>query len=165
MRKTSIAIIVTITLAATGIGHGQQHRRPARRLMPAPDRAAESTLLHPSDLGYLGAFRLPGPSGGSNWEYSRYAMAYYREGDPGGPADGHPGSLFLIGHDHHQMISEISIPVPVISASKNPAPLNTAGTLQPFREITGGMFILIEQPFDIVAVGWCRRNLNFAADT
>jgi hypothetical protein len=112
---------------------------------PAPyapsSQAAE--LLQPDDLHYLGAFRLPGPSGGSNWEYSGYAMTFYPDGDPGGPDDGYPGSLYAIGHDHQQMVSEISIPEPVIGS---PESMNTATTLRPFTDITNGMFGYLEIP-------------------
>ena len=100
-------------------------------------------LVQPEDLEYLGAFRLPGPSGGSSWEYSGYAMTYYPEGDPGSD-DGFPGSLFAVGHDHQQMVSEISIPVPV--NSHNPDDLNTAATLQGFADIRGGLFGYMEIP-------------------
>lgn len=107
---------------------------------------AMAQRLQPEDLEYLGAFSLPEGSNGSDWSYSGYAMAYYPEGDPDGPADGFPGSLFAIGHDHHQYISEISIPVPIISPQKKVAELNTGGTLQTFHDITHGMFGELEIP-------------------
>jgi hypothetical protein len=103
-------------------------------------------LLYPEDLLYQGAIRLPGESGGSNWEYSGYAMTYFPEGDPQGPSDGYSGSLFALGHDHHQQISEISIPPPLISDAKDPNSLNVATTLQPFQDITQGMFGELEIP-------------------
>ena len=103
-------------------------------------------LVRPRDLGYQGAFRLPEGSGGSNWEYSGCAMTYYADGDPGGPDDGYPGSIFALGHDHHQMLSEIGIPAPVVSATKDPKDLNTAGTLQKFHDIRGGLFGPLEIP-------------------
>ena len=103
-------------------------------------------LIFPKDLVYMGAFRLPGCSNGSNWEYSGYAMAYYPNGDPNGPADGYPGSIFAIGHDHQQFVSEIDIPRPVISRTKNLSELNTARTLQGFRDIKGNMFGELEIP-------------------
>jgi hypothetical protein len=98
-------------------------------------------LVQPSDLEYLGAFRLPGASGGSSWEWSGGGLAYRPDGDPGGAGDGFPGSLFGIGHDWQNYVSEISIPAPVISAGKDPAQLNTAGTLQPFSDPRGGIAI------------------------
>jgi len=87
---------------------------------------------------------LPPSDDNSNWAYSGYAMTYFPGGDPEGAIDGFPGSLFAVGHDHQQMVSEISIPFPVVSA--NPASLNTAETLQPFANITDGMFGELEIP-------------------
>ncbi len=103
--------------------------------------AAWGGLVQPSDLEYLGAFRLPGASGGSSWEWSGGGLAYHPDGDPGGAGDGFPGSLFGIGHDWHNYVSEIKIPAPVISAGKNPAQLNSAGTLQPFANPRGSITI------------------------
>lgn len=65
-------------------------------------------------------------------------MTFYPGGDPAGPEDGYPGSLFGIGHDWDDFISEIDIPVPVVSASKNVSELHTAQTLQPFADVRGG---------------------------
>ena len=103
-------------------------------------------LIQPSDLVYMGAFRLPEASGGSNWEYSGYAMTYYPDGNSNRADDGYPGSIFAVGHDHHQQVSEISIPVSVVSPTKNLAELNTATTLQEFNDITGGIFGYLEIP-------------------
>jgi len=105
-----------------------------------PPVARTTKRIMPGDLVYQGAFRLPEGSNGSNWEYSGQAMTYFPDGDPQGPNDGCPGSLFAVGHDHHQMISEISIPKPIISKNKNLDELNTATTLQPFHDVTGGCF-------------------------
>ncbi len=106
----------------------------------------------PEDLVYLGAFRLPGPSNGSSWDYSGMAMTFYPYGDPEGAEDGFPGSLFASGHDHHQMVSEISIPEPVISPNKNPGDLNTARTLQPFTDIKAGLHGYLELP--VMGLAW-----------
>lgn len=105
-------------------------------------------LLQPSDLTYLGAFRLPADGAdGYNWQWSNWsaALTYYPDGDPDGD-DGFPGSLFGVGHDWNQYISEISIPVPVNSPAKNLEELNTAVTLQPFADIRNGMFAEMEMP-------------------
>lgn len=99
--------------------------------------------IQPGDLEYQGAFRLPDDPG---WEYSGYAMTYYPEGDPRGPDGGFPGSLFILGHDHHQRVSEINIPVPVLSPKKELKELTTARTLQGFKDITGGIFGYLEIP-------------------
>jgi len=116
-----------------------------------------SQLVNPADLKYLGAFRLPGASGGSSWQYSGYAAAYYPEGDPDS-SDDYPGSIFAVGHDHHQQVSEISIPTPVIS--DNFEDLNTATTLQEFSDITGGMFGELEIPRAGLAYLHAQGNQN-----
>jgi len=92
----------------------------------------------PEDFAYLGAFRLPEGDANSDWTFSGYGLTFYPGGDPQGPDDGFPGSLFGIGHDHHQLVSEVSIPAPVIT--RDPGALLRAETLQPFADITGGMF-------------------------
>jgi hypothetical protein len=66
-------------------------------------------------------------------------LAYCPDGDKDGPDDGYPGSLFGIGHDWNQHVSEVSIPKPVVSKDKNLEELNTAKTLQPFADIRGGL--------------------------
>lgn len=99
-----------------------------------------ASRLRPSDLVYRGAFRLPGESGGSSWEWSGDGLAYCADGDPGGAGDGYPGSLFGIGHDWQHYVSEVSIPAPVVSADKDPADLPRARTLQPFADVRGDLY-------------------------
>ncbi len=131
-----LAVLVGCGAAAippTDPGGGGQQPGPQP---PGPQPpGGETGLLQPSDLQYIGAFRLPGPSGGSDWTWSGDAMAYYPDGDADGPDDGFPGSIFGIGHDWHKMVSEISIPVPVVSPTKSLVELNTAETLQPFADV------------------------------
>ena len=151
-----VSIILTIAALLTGIlacTLGQSPPPPAapepvsspQRVTIAPTLVQSSAVpppsgdvLMPDNLEYLGAFSLPEASGGSNWEYSGQGLTYYPDGDPNGPDDGFPGSLFGFGHDHHVQVSEISIPAPVIS--KNLDDLNTAVTLQSFADISGGLF-------------------------
>lgn len=100
---------------------------------------SSAALIQPSDLEYRGAFRLPDWANFEiGWAWSGEALTCYPGGDPNGPSDGYPGSLFGAGHNWNQYISEISIPVPVISSHKNLADLNTASTLQGFQDIRGG---------------------------
>jgi len=111
----------------------------------ADDAAAEGTKasggrIQPRDLVYQGAFRLPDGPEEFAWLWSGQGLTYYPGGDSKGPDDGYPGSLFGIGHDWHQHVSEVSIPKPVVSKAKNLAELNTAGTLQPFADIRGKLF-------------------------
>ena len=91
--------------------------------LPIKDPLPLGKVIQPGDLTYLGAFRLPDGSGDSNWEYSGHGLAYDPNGDPSGPDDGTPGSLYGFGHDQQLLVSEIRIPVPVIS--KDLADLDT----------------------------------------
>ena len=109
-----------------------------------PSPSDPNAVIQPDELEYLGAFRLPSESGYSSWDYSGRGLTYYPDGDSNGGADGFPGSLFGVGHDQQQFVSEISIPVPVVS--KNLDELNTAETIQPFSDITRGMFGETEIP-------------------
>jgi len=110
--------------------------------------ATTTTRIQPADLQYLGAFRLPdAPEApdAERWDYGGQALAYYPDGDPGGDADGYPGSLFGTGHDVLNYVSEVSIPAP--SLSRNLDELNTAATIQGFHDVRGGLFDpLIELP-------------------
>jgi hypothetical protein len=136
--------VLLIVFAISGYN---MHRETDAATNVNPNQATKANrLIYPKDLVYKGAFRLPGGSNGSNWEYSGYAMAYYPEGDPNGAADGYSGSIFAIGHDHQQFVSEISIPGPVISRTKNLNELNTARTLQGFKNIRGSMFGNLDIP-------------------
>ncbi len=106
-----------------------------------PQTTSSAGSISPGDFSYQGAFRLPDVPGDCDWTYSCHSMTYYPDGDSGGSDDGYPGSIFASGNDSVcQHISEISIPKPVISASKNPEELNTASALQDFQDIRGDMF-------------------------
>lgn len=96
---------------------------------PAQDR------LTASDLVYLGAFAYP-PGTAGEWAYSGQALTCYPAGDPSGPPDGHPGSLFADGHDWDDMVGEISIPQPVVSNDFTTLP--EATVLTPLEDLTGG---------------------------
>ncbi len=107
-------------------------------LTGVPVQAQESERLQPEDLTYRGAFRLPDVVGQSvvdAWAWGGHAMAYFPDGDSYGPEDGFPGSIFATGHAWAHLVAEISIPVPVISPSKNLNDLNTAAQLQAFTDI------------------------------
>lgn len=107
------------------------------RELSAADR--ERLVLPDEDLVYEGAMKFSGASGESRWGYGPQALTYCPEGDPDGPSDGYPGSIFGSGHPWHNCVSEMSIAQPVISPAKNYADLNTGATLQPFADITGGL--------------------------
>lgn len=101
--------------------------------------------IHPNAMVYLGAFRLPEYED-LGWTYGGNALAYYPGGDPTGAADGYPGSLFGTGNEQQLFVSEISIPAPVISPTRNLAELPTATTLQPFTDVFAHLIGYIEQP-------------------
>lgn len=65
-------------------------------------------------------------------------MTYRSDGDSTGEPDGYPGSLYSVSRRADSLVSEFSIPAPVISANKDPSELPVATTLQPFTELTGG---------------------------
>lgn len=117
-----------------------------------PMSAMAGERINPgTDLIYKGAFKVDWKekSGGTKWAYAKSGMCFYPNGDPRGPADGYPGSLFSIGHPYQDKVSEFSIRVPVISATKNVNDLNTASTLQGFTDVTSGRLIDSEIPTDI----------------
>lgn len=94
---------------------------------------AQDHRLQPSDLIYKGAFTFPL---GDQWAYSGHALTFYPSGDPSGPGDGFPGSLYASGHTWDDLVGEISIPEPVISSNFNELP--AALMLKSLHDITGG---------------------------
>ena len=65
------------------------------------------TSIQPTDIQYLGAFRLPEGTNGTGWYYGGNALAYFPDGDPSGPGDGYPGSLFGTGNQAELYVSEV----------------------------------------------------------
>jgi hypothetical protein len=111
--------------------------------LAAPARA--TALFHPEDFRYLGAFRLPeyfsNPGGGGSEDQLSWCKgpeAYYPGGDPNGPADGFPGSLYGIGHGWWTQLYELAIPVPVVSDDLNDLPVAT----------------LLQDPHDVASSIW-----------
>jgi hypothetical protein len=142
-------IIIVATLTPTALPQTPTSIPPTPLASPTSEASVDvgtSQLIQLSDLVYLGAFRLPDGPPELGWEYGGAAMAYYPDGDPNGPSDGFPGSIFGTGHDWNQYVSEISIPNPIISPDKNVDDLNTAATLQDFQNIRGNLFGEFEIP-------------------
>ncbi len=124
-----------------------------------------SQLIQPEDLVYKGAFLTPEwVSDTEFWEYGGMAMTYYPLGDPDGPNDGYPGSIIGAGYDALQYFSEISIPEPVISPTKNINELNTAKTLQPFSDVTGGLFAPLLAEMPRVGVAYLPKQAGQTSD-
>lgn len=121
--------------------------RPVPLCVLAAVASSQSVLIQPDNFEYLGAFRLPGGEDRpQTFAYGGGAMTCNPDGDPGGSADGFPGSLFIMGHvrlpygelpDGNQ-IAEIAIPAPV--RSKNPEALSQASFIQPFQDAARGLF-------------------------
>ena len=109
-------------------------------------------VIRPTDLEYLGAFRLPGDDERpKTFAYGGNAMTFNPDGDPQGAADGFPGSLFIMGHDrmaygelpNGNQVAEISIPAP--SVSRDIETLNTAAFLQDFQDVAAGHFTDLDE--------------------
>jgi len=97
----------------------------------APAIELPKSGLQPQDLRHLGTIRVPAsPPAGQSWRssfsYGGTALAFNPKRN----------SLFLVGHDHQQMVAEVSIPNPV--RAEVVANLPTAEMLQPFADVTGG---------------------------
>ena len=113
---------------------------------------AGSQRVQPTDFEYLGAFRLPGGDDRpKTFAYGGNAMTFNPDGDPFGPNDGFPGSLFITGHDRMpygelpdgDQVAEVAIPVPV--RSKDLDQLNTATFVQDFGNAFQDMFTILEE--------------------
>jgi hypothetical protein len=73
-------------------------------------------------------------------------MTFNPDGEPAGPDDGFPGSLFITGHNRMpygelpdgNQVAEVSIPVPLIASSVDE--LNQAAFLQAFHDVAEGFF-------------------------
>jgi hypothetical protein len=113
-----IGMLVTIAFMLVDVG---------RHTTVAQGQPTSAPLVQQSNLAYKGAFRLPsGTFGGSSFGYGGTALAY----------NAAKGSLFLVGHDWHQMVAEVKIPQIINSTSLNN--LQTATVLQPFTNVTEG---------------------------
>jgi hypothetical protein len=139
----AVAFVVSLSFLSVAPAAPPPADSGSQKLLP--DESARR-LIQPGDLKYLGAFRLPDEPEDVGWTYSGTAMTYYPDGDPDGPDDGFPGSIFGLGHEWHQYVSEISIPVPVVSSKKDLSQLNTATTLQKFGNVRGELFGEYEMP-------------------
>jgi hypothetical protein len=111
-----------------------------------------SLRIQPTAFQYLGAFRLPGgDERPKTFAYGGNAMTFNPDGNPSGPNDGFPGSLFITGHDRlpygelpdGDQVAEITIPVPV--RSKDLGQLNTGTFIQDFRDAFHNMFTTLDE--------------------
>lgn len=98
--------------------------------------SALADRLLPSDLTYLGAFRVPAtdPYAGMGAVAAASSMTFRPDGDAGGAADGYPGSLLF---SNHGWVAEIKIPAPVKSSDINA--LNIAAEIRSINGVTGSV--------------------------
>lgn len=130
---------------------------PNKPVSAAPIR--QQTPMHPEMITpgnfiYLGGFRPEfGDGNAERFGLGGWAIAFRPDGDPDGPNDGYPGSLFLMGHRKQQMVAEINIPTPFVSPNKDINALPEAKMLQPFSDITKGLRAKLTngstEPFEI----------------
>jgi len=121
-------------------------------LQTGKHKAHSGRRIEPSAFKYLGAFRLPGGNiPPRTFAYGGNAMTFNPDGDPGGSADGFPGSLFIMGHDRQawgtlpdgNQVAEVKIPAPTIS--KNLKTLPQAAFIQGFHDVAFGHFSELEE--------------------
>lgn len=120
-----------------GLGDGSVDSKISRD--DSGDVAGTRSKLTNNNFEYLGSFRLPKEENGSVFAYGGWSMAFNPSGDPNGPDDGFPGSLYIVGHDYNQTVAEIAIPVPKDQKKLGQAALNVAKFLEPFTDISEGM--------------------------
>jgi O-glycosyl hydrolase len=101
-----------------------------------------TTLVQQGNLVYEGAFRVPagffrGPNL-TQWQFDRATFEYGGTSLAFNPAN---NSLFVVGHDQAQIVSEIAIP-PLVRATSVTG-LNTASLLQPFTDATDQRLSLV----------------------
>lgn len=106
---------------------------------------ADTELVLPSDLTYLGAFRLPdGGMRPDTFEYGGNAMTFSPDKGRNSDSNTLPGSLYISGHDQTEdvrdggKVAQISIPAPGLS--DHPSGLPEAAFIQDFSDVSGGFF-------------------------
>jgi len=167
MTKARVTLAAAVPLLLAGLACNlpitpqQPAGEPSATTPPSNPTAAAprppgNELIQPGDLVYEGVFRLPdlpGAEEGYDWRWGGSAMAYYPAGDPGGPGDGYPGSLFATGHDWNQWVAEISIPAPLAPTGGDLSALNTAAMLQPFHDVRGDLYTTRFEDWELPRAG------------
>lgn len=161
--KLILLSFVILSLACGGqatVWSSPSSKHPSSDMQAAPSQPInlgtlsgpqDADLVNPSDLVYLGAFRLPGEETPPlTFAYGGNAMTFNPDGDSAS-GDAYPGSLFIMGHDRQawgslpngNQVAEVSIPVPIIAT--DPDGLPAAGFLQDFADVTAGYFTGLEE--------------------
>lgn len=161
MKARWLVVVAFIVLLACNLGVP-----PVAEGTPAPPAPVEQTsaqavvptyppsgdVLTAADFEYLGAFRLPGgDERPRTFAYGGNAMTFNPDGDPGGEADGFPGTLFITGHERipygevpdGDQLAEVSIPAPILA--RNVEDLNTAEFVQDFTNLFENHFVELQE--------------------
>ncbi|MEZ6122035.1 MAG: hypothetical protein R3C49_02530 [Planctomycetaceae bacterium] len=178
VRAASISEIVAVPEAARSVDHLNDINVAAdlvtKEMLPKTrtdegirhSAPQHPQMLTPGNFLYLGAFRPPHyDANQKNFAYGGCGLAYRDNGDPDGPDDGFPGSLYLMGGAKDQLVAEITIPKPVISREKKMDDLTEAEVLQPLGDITGGiraqMSANVSEPFEIGGLHYTDARLHW----
>ena len=136
--SSSTATTVTSTNSSSGGGSTGSTTTSA-----TTSGTAGAVVLTAANLVFEGSFRVPeGDFGAPEWTgftYGGTALAF-------NPTN---SSLFVVGHDHHHLAAEIS--VPKIVDSNKLSDLATAKVLQPFADPTDGLLGTVDD--DTIKVG------------
>jgi hypothetical protein len=106
-------------------------------LWEAGDIPPENTI-NPDNIKYMGSFKLPQSSNGYPFGYGA-PIAYNPNGNSSAREIDYPGSLYFLEGNVNHVVSEISIPTPIISENKDESILNTAEIIRPFLKIDTGI--------------------------
>ncbi len=145
-------LVSVICLFLSGCGSGSSDGTSVAGGEAAGASPGSASQLQPTDLAYLGGFRLPaGEDRPETFAYGGNAMTFDPSGDPGGSGDGFPGSLFITGHDrmaygelpNGSQIAEVTIPAPVVAESVESLP--AAAFVQGFRDAALGLFTGLDE--------------------
>lgn len=144
--RVPILIVALILLLACTLGQTPPQTppesAPVSQTESNPQPLPAGNVIHPEDIEYLGAFRLPGGEDPpQTFAYGGNAMTF----------NPYNGTLFITGHDRiaygdlpdGDQLAEVSIPDPVIS--RNLEDLNTAEFVQVFADVTRGQFTELEE--------------------
>jgi hypothetical protein len=110
----------------------------------SPDGGADSALLQPSDLTYLGAFRLPQGASGNDPNGFSYSAGFTAGNVYYDSQRGNAPTLFISGYlsagyvSSTPSLAQVSIPELADPAQVGAAGLQTATLFQPFADPSGG---------------------------
>ncbi|MEP3478891.1 MAG: hypothetical protein ABJZ55_06565 [Fuerstiella sp.] len=137
LQSGSVARLDSLESRVTDVAElvGRAESTPVVQNSPRHD-----AMVTPGDFTYMGAFRLPHVADQkSRFAYGGHAITFCPSGDKEGANDGFSGSLYMVGHKHHELVTEVSIPRPYVSTNKSMDELPVAKVIQPFADVTLGL--------------------------